>query len=195
LIATFAFVALAAAASAAALADETVSSPTRSAASSRLEGAGEDYMRACQGCHGAEGCTDPAVIPPLRGSVGYFTRSAQGREYLVRVPGVALSALDDERLARLLNWMLDTMSAPQVAPDFRPYRTEEVALLRREALTEVVATRARLVEQLAAMSVPREALQEGHCVRRATSYSITGTERSGVESALSSNSNTGSNTK
>jgi mono/diheme cytochrome c family protein len=123
-------------------------SVTLPASTSRLRGAREDYVRSCQGCHGEEGCTDAAVVPPLKGAVGYFTRSEEGRAYLVEVPGVALSALSDERLARLVNWVLFTMSPRELVPDFSPYGAAEVRQLRAQALGEVTLTRARLVAAL-----------------------------------------------
>jgi mono/diheme cytochrome c family protein len=137
--------------------EATESSPTNGSPTGRLSGAHEDYVRACQGCHGEDGCTNAAVVPPLKSAVGYFTRSPEGRSYLVEVPGVAFSALDDERLARLLNWVLLTMSPQELAPDFIPYQAGEVGRLRANALVEVTITRTRIFEKLANTSDPRTA--------------------------------------
>ena len=161
---------------------ELESVETREAAPiSGLEPEHRDYMRFCQGCHGENGCNGPAMIPPLLGAVGYFTRTPEGRAYLVRVPGVALSALDDERLARLMNWMLQTMSKPELLSDFRPYQTAEVSRLRKQALTEVTNTRAQLIEKLLTdRSVPRNAL-EGEGLSRCVSRRHTEVPSSGAQ--------------
>ena len=141
--------------------DATESSLVRGPPTGRLSGAHEDYVRACQGCHGADGCTNAAVVPPLKSAVGYFTRSPEGRSYLVQVPGVAFSALNDERLARLLNWVLLTMSPQELGPDFMPYQAGEVGRLRAHALGEVTVTRARILEKLANTLASRSAHGDG----------------------------------
>ena len=55
-----------------------------------------DYMLNCQGCHRADGAGTPGTVPALAGSVGRFLAVRGGREFLVQVPGVAQSILDDE---------------------------------------------------------------------------------------------------
>ena len=66
----------------------------------------------------------------------------------MRVPGVARAKLDDARLAAVLNWMLATYGAGQVAPGFAPFTTEEVGAARREPLRNRAEVRARLIEAL-----------------------------------------------
>ena len=88
------------------------------------------------------------AVPRLRGFVGHFTHLPEGREFLVRIPGVAYVPLDDARVATLLNWMLETFSPAQTAPDFTPFAEEEVADLRRRPLDEVEATRRELIGRL-----------------------------------------------
>jgi len=56
-----------------------------------------DYAVTCQGCHRADGAGTPGTVPALAGSVGKFLRVPGGREFLVRVPGVAQAPLDDTR--------------------------------------------------------------------------------------------------
>ena len=48
------------------------------------------YQMFCQGCHTPDGAGANA-IPPLKDFMGYFLRSQRGREFMVRVPGSALS--------------------------------------------------------------------------------------------------------
>jgi hypothetical protein len=64
---------------------------------------------------------------------------------------VARAKLDDERLAGVLNWMLEVYGGDAVAPDFAPYTAAEVSVARREPLTATLApTRARLIRELRA---------------------------------------------
>jgi hypothetical protein len=104
-----------------------------------------DYALHCQGCHLADGSATPGRVPALAGSLARFTRLPGGRAYLVRVPGVAQAPLDDGALAALLNWMLVRFASGGVAPDFLPYRAEEVGPLRRLPLLDVEGERRRLL--------------------------------------------------
>jgi mono/diheme cytochrome c family protein len=102
------------------------------------------YVLHCQGCHGADGYGElPGMIPPLRGSVGYFTQVPGGRAYLAQVPGVAQAPLADAELAALLDYVLDRFAADERAPGFASYSADEVGRLRRESV-DVVAVRSRL---------------------------------------------------
>jgi mono/diheme cytochrome c family protein len=116
----------------------------------RYAGAALDYARRCKGCHGFRGQGTPGHVPRLAGFVGWYTHLPEGREYLMRVPGVARSQLDDERLAAVLNWMLANLSAEQVAPHFAAFTAEEVGQARREPLRERAVLRARLIAELGA---------------------------------------------
>jgi mono/diheme cytochrome c family protein len=98
----------------------------------------EDYLLHCSGCHQRSGAGVPGVVPPLSG-LAPFLATPVGRAYLVRVPGVAQSSLDDERLAALLNWVMREMSG--VAPD-PAYAAAEVHVLRSDPLRDARAGRA-----------------------------------------------------
>ena len=112
-------------------------------------GARADFTFRCKGCHGFAGQGTPGHVPQLDGFVGFFTQAEGGRDYLMRVPGVARAKLDDERLAAVLNWMLETYGGDAVAPGFAPYTAAEVGLARRQPLTTTLAeTRARLIREL-----------------------------------------------
>jgi hypothetical protein len=113
----------------------------------RIRGAAEDYARNCQGCHGHFGFSVDE-IPILKDRVGYFAHTPQGRAYLVQVPNVAQAHLSDERLARLLNWVLGTYSATQLPVGFEPYTAEEVGGLRRQKLPSVIGLRKQIVADL-----------------------------------------------
>jgi hypothetical protein len=92
-------------------------------------------------------------VPRLAGFVGHFTRHAEGRDYLLRVPGVVRARLDDSRLAAVLNWVLMSLSRDQVAAGFAPFTSEEVARARRVPLVAPQAIRARLIAELQAADV------------------------------------------
>ncbi|MEZ5503439.1 MAG: cytochrome c [Halioglobus sp.] len=103
------------------------------------------YTVECQGCHLADGSGGLTNIPPLNNSVARFLEVPGGREYLVQVPGVALSSLSDQQVADVLNWMVTTFGPLESARQFVPYTFAEVALLRKRPLTEISRRRAELL--------------------------------------------------
>jgi mono/diheme cytochrome c family protein len=110
-----------------------------------------DYLLHCQGCHLPDGRGKPGAVPSLVDSVGRLAALPGGREFLVRVPGSAQSALDDADLAALLNWMVHRFGP--LPPDFQPFSAAEVAGVRRPPLTDVAAARRALLERPPAPSV------------------------------------------
>jgi hypothetical protein len=117
-------------------------------------GARADFAFRCKGCHGFAGEGTPGHVPRLDGFVGFFTQVEGGREYLMRVPGVARAKLENERLAGVLNWMLEVYGGDVVAPDFAPYTAAELRAARREPLTATLASiRARLIRELRAQDL------------------------------------------
>lgn len=109
------------------------------------------YMLQCRGCHLPDGGGTPGVVPSLAGHVGRFLSVPAGREFLVRVPGSAQSALSDADLARVLNWMIRRFGPVEVARSFDPYTAEEVARVRRPPLTDVGSVRRALLEEIEAL--------------------------------------------
>jgi hypothetical protein len=104
-----------------------------------------DYILHCRGCHGPNGEGAPGGVPDFRGQVGRFLSVPGGREYLIRVPGTSQSELSDERVARLLNWLVREFSAAEVPADFEAFTGDEVARHRRPPLTDVARLRADLL--------------------------------------------------
>lgn len=109
----------------------------------------QDYMLYCQGCHGEQAQGVPGRVPPLAGSLNRFMRTSEGREYLLRVPGAANSALSDEQLTAVLNWLAERYVSDG-DPPAAPFTVAEVAKLRRAPLADVRARRAEVVRALAA---------------------------------------------
>ena len=109
----------------------------------------QDYMLYCMGCHGSQAQGVPGRVPPLAGSVSLFMRSAAGRNYVLRVPGAANSALPDAQLAAVLNWLAASYGAPGEPPP-APFTVDEVTRVRHTPLADVQGTRREVVRSLAA---------------------------------------------
>jgi mono/diheme cytochrome c family protein len=100
----------------------------------------EDYLLHCSACHGLDGKGTPGVTPSLH-EAGALLATPEGRDYLSRVPGVAQAPLSDERLARLLNFVLTRYAATEPSP---AYSANEVGALRQRPLRDPVAARQAL---------------------------------------------------
>jgi len=108
----------------------------------------QDWVLHCMGCHTADGSGIPGKVPALRNSLGHFVSLPEGRQFVMRVPGAANSALNDAELANVLNWLLATMNEQSRPASFKPYTAGEIAAHRRPALTNVARTRMKLVKEL-----------------------------------------------
>jgi hypothetical protein len=109
-----------------------------------LAGPHLDYVLQCMGCHREDGSGAPGRVPSLAG-VGRFLQVPGGRDYLVRVPGVAHAPLDDAAVATLLNWLLARFD-PGAA--FVPFDAAEVARRRAVPLADADAARRALLAAL-----------------------------------------------
>jgi hypothetical protein len=98
-----------------------------------------------------QGNSAPAAIPVLRDRVGYFLCTPEGRDYLIRLPNVAYSAIaDNQELAEMMNFVvfgLGGASAPKTA---KPFTAAEVGRLRKDALStqSLIRARTRIVGEL-----------------------------------------------
>ena len=111
-----------------------------------------NYQMSCQGCHAPDGSGANAV-PRMRDYVGNFLATQAGREYLVRVPGSAVSALDDAELAEVLNWIVLEFAGSSAVEPFERYSPQEVGRLRQQPLDEVVQYRAQLLVDIASANL------------------------------------------
>jgi len=118
-------------------------------AAASFGGPAQDYTLYCMGCHGPQARGVPGKIPPLAGTLARFMRTPQGRNYVLRVPGAANSALPDAQLTAVLNWLAVEFRAPDEAAA-APFTEAEVASVRHLPLANVLATRAEVVRALAA---------------------------------------------
>ncbi len=105
----------------------------------------------CSGCHQVDG-TGSKFIPPLKGHISEFLASPRGREYVVRVPGMAQSVLSTEELTRVLNWMLPTFDRQQMPANFVPYTEAEVAELRSRPLSDPSVEREKVLQNIRSRS-------------------------------------------
>jgi mono/diheme cytochrome c family protein len=105
------------------------------------------YVLHCAGCHGVAGAGAPEkYVPDLRG-LGAFLRVPGGREFIVSVPGVMGSGLDDAQVAQVINWLLATMAAGSAPAGQAPYETAEIARARARPLVDVAAARRLLLDR------------------------------------------------
>ncbi|WP_085314981.1 c-type cytochrome [Derxia lacustris] len=113
-----------------------------------------NYLLHCAGCHLADGAGRPdRGIPDMRGQIGRYLHTPEGRAYLVQVPGVVNSALSSAEIAAVLGWMLPAFSAAQMPPDAAPYTEAEIARLRASVPADIPATRDRVLARLEALGL------------------------------------------
>jgi hypothetical protein len=108
-----------------------------------------NYQLQCMGCHLADGTGQGGRVPSLRGTLVPFSMMSEGREFVVRVPGVAQSTLSDTDTAALLNWMARNLSDERLPADFKDYTASEVQALRSRPLAQVEAVRRELLQRIA----------------------------------------------
>jgi hypothetical protein len=120
---------------------------------------GVNYQLQCAGCHLGNGMGSAANdTPRLTGFVGNFLKVPGGREFLVRVPGMSQSALNNAQLADLLNWLIreDGLAGKSTPANYQPYSAEEVAELRHKAMLNLPGTRAELIKAMRAQGIAIE---------------------------------------
>jgi hypothetical protein len=110
-----------------------------------------DYTLHCQGCHVADGSGLEGKVPSMRPTLVPLSLFADGRRFLVQVPGVAQSSLSDAETAALLNWMIHTLGEQAPPAGWRAFTADEVARYRATRLTEVRATRAAVLARMQAV--------------------------------------------
>jgi mono/diheme cytochrome c family protein len=94
----------------------------------------QNWTLNCQGCHRPDGTGSEGTAPSLAGTVAKFLWAPGGREYLLRVPGVATSPLSSEELAEVMNWMLWRFDKEHLPRGFEPFTTVEVERWRTQPL-------------------------------------------------------------
>lgn len=92
----------------------------------------DDYLLNCMGCHGENGRGMKGKVPSFPDDLGRLLSSRQGRAFIQRVPGVAMSALPSDRLAAVLNWLVAEYVEPAAASRIAPFTTEEIERMRHQ---------------------------------------------------------------
>jgi mono/diheme cytochrome c family protein len=106
-------------------------------------------MLQCQGCHLPQGAGAPGGVPDLRGRAALLARAPGGREYLVRVPGVAQAPLSDARLTALLDFVVREFGPEDAAAGVAPFSAAEVARWRAQPYADPAPARRALLARLA----------------------------------------------
>jgi mono/diheme cytochrome c family protein len=106
------------------------------------------YTLNCSGCHGVGGQGVPEAGIPNLNEAGRYVRTQLGREYLIEVPGLSQSRLDDATAARLLNWVLRQFSAKSLPADFTPYTAAEVTRFRSDKVSDPKTRRDAILAEL-----------------------------------------------
>lgn len=107
-----------------------------------------NYQLQCMGCHGADGAGESGRVPSLRRTMVRFSMLGEGREFVLRVPGVAQSSLTDEQTATLLNWIARNLSDLPLPSNYVDYTAAEVGRFRHRPLAAVRIFRERLSKTL-----------------------------------------------
>ena len=111
----------------------------------------QDYVLHCMGCHGANALGVPGKVPPLAHSLVRFMNNANGRRYVLRVPGAANSMLSDAQLAAVLNWVVTQFDADELGSSTPRFSEQEVAASRHTPMADVLATRLAVLKEIAAV--------------------------------------------
>jgi hypothetical protein len=107
-----------------------------------------NFQLQCMGCHRTDGSGEDGRVPSMRRTLVPFSMVPEGREYILRIPGVAQSPLSDQDTATLLNWLARNLSDVPPPADFVEFTAAEVARFRHQPLAATRSTRARLLEMV-----------------------------------------------
>jgi hypothetical protein len=104
-----------------------------------------DYLLYCRGCHLHTGDPVPDASIPSLHELAPLLATQEGRDYLIRVPGVSQSGMSDAQLAAVLNWVLIQFNADTVPEDFKRFTTEEVSKVRHNILIDPLKAREEIL--------------------------------------------------
>ncbi len=107
-----------------------------------------NYILHCSGCHGGDGTGSRTGGVPSLSLVKSFTSDAQGRKYLMQVPGIAYSGLSHKEIAEVVNYVAARWGQPEIP--FQLFTAEEVDYLRATNIDDIVSYRRTLAKRYAA---------------------------------------------
>ncbi|KEP69958.1 cytochrome C [Thioclava dalianensis] len=103
-----------------------------------------NYLLRCSGCHGRTGAgSQEGGIPEFRNSVSHIAATDLGRTYLMHVPGVVSTGLDDAEISKVMNYVLDTWG-----DGTHHFSSDEVHRRRALPVADVVELRKQLAAEL-----------------------------------------------
>jgi len=108
-----------------------------------------NYVLYCAGCHGLSAQGVAHRIPNLHQSLPLLLSSKAGREFVLAVPGVAHSGLDDQHLLEVLNYLLSDINS-ESHHDFPAFTLAELQRKRSEPVQNVRQARAHILAATAA---------------------------------------------
>ncbi|MGZ8251030.1 MAG: c-type cytochrome [Methylophilaceae bacterium] len=104
--------------------------------------ASSNYILRCAGCHGMDGSGSSIGGIPSLGLIKSFTSDAEGRMYVMHVPGVVNSSLSNQEIADVVNYAVEKWGAKDVP--FQHFSLEEVTRLRASNIDDIVSYRRNL---------------------------------------------------
>ena len=104
-----------------------------------------DYLLYCRGCHLHTGDAVPAANVPSLKALGPLLESDEGREYIIRVPGVSQTPMSDRQVAAVLNWVAANFNADSLPAHFKPFTAEEVGKARKKVLPDPLKAREQIL--------------------------------------------------
>jgi cytochrome c2 len=107
-----------------------------------------NYTLHCEGCHRADGSGQKDVVPTFVDQISAYAHVPEGRNFLIQVPGVSQTALNDKEVAELMNWLLPAYDAKGLPDDFKPYTEDEVRALRRQPISDTIRQRQAVHEKM-----------------------------------------------
>ena len=113
----------------------------------------QNFVLRCQGCHGADARGIAGRVPALADTIGPLMRVASGRDFLLRVPGAANSALSDAALADVVNWLVERYASQLSSDETRVFTAADVASARGRPLTNLRVIRQQIAVELAARGI------------------------------------------
>lgn len=132
-----------------------------------LSRAQTQFVLRCGGCHGTLGNSPPRSVPQLRHRAGWFLCTPEGRAYVIRVPNVSRTPLDDAELAAVMNFVMFELGAASAPKGAARFTADEVHRLRGAPLNNVplVKHRRQVVSKLIkSCGAPKDMLDYGKAV-------------------------------
>jgi len=105
-----------------------------------------NYLQHCAGCHRVDGSGLPPEVPNLGSDLGYLLESPEGRDFMLRVPGVTGVPITAEEVTDLLNWIIARFYPERT--EFEPFTVDEIVAGRTRPLYDPLKYRNELFPEL-----------------------------------------------